>query len=332
MSYILDALKKSEQERKQPQRPGAIDLEGSLIHLRRRRTPGWAYALGAVLLLNVLLIAGLYVDRMGRHDTEASSASVSPIQRVDKVEASPEVSHAAQVMDTAAVSEALPAHAPQNSMPESSAPIVVPGYEAHQLPPGFEGASYSGRPSYEYQHTPPRGDFISYESPGYEASNEYRYGPQEQIAEGYEYIAPSSTPTHAPDPRYAAVVQEHAQAQWDMIAPKQTTAATPSQPMAPPRQAPIPASTVLAAPSIAARTPLLQEMDRGFVQQVPAIGFNSHIYSSNPEARRVMINNIYLREGEGFSGVVVKEIGEQYVVFEMHGRHFKLPVMKDWQP
>jgi general secretion pathway protein B len=44
-----------------------------------------------------------------------------------------------------------------------------------------------------------------------------------------------------------------------------------------------------------------------------------------------MINNVYLREGDGFSGLTLEEIGEFYVVLSYQGQDFKTPVLKDWQ-
>jgi hypothetical protein len=64
--------------------------------------------------------------------------------------------------------------------------------------------------------------------------------------------------------------------------------------------------------------------------KVKPLRFNSHIYSDDPSARRVMINNIYLREGQELSGIQVLEIGELDIVFEKAGTQFKLPAMRDW--
>jgi len=64
--------------------------------------------------------------------------------------------------------------------------------------------------------------------------------------------------------------------------------------------------------------------------RVPNLLFNSHIYSESPSARRVMINNIYLREGQQFLGMEVVEIGEFNIVFKKDGVLFKLPAMRDW--
>lgn len=56
MSFILDALKKAESERSRQSGPVLMDVR---IAAPRRRLPGWAWALGGVLLANLLVLAWL---------------------------------------------------------------------------------------------------------------------------------------------------------------------------------------------------------------------------------------------------------------------------------
>ncbi|KZZ58607.1 hypothetical protein A3762_07595 [Oleiphilus sp. HI0125] len=74
----------------------------------------------------------------------------------------------------------------------------------------------------------------------------------------------------------------------------------------------------------------LHEISNSARPRVPKLLFNSHIYSSDPSARRVMINNIYLREGQMFEGMTVLLIDENHVVFEKQGQQFKIAAMRDW--
>ena len=56
MSLILEALKKSEAERQRGKAPGLF-VEQAVAPLRgRQRTPGWAYALGVLLVVVVALL------------------------------------------------------------------------------------------------------------------------------------------------------------------------------------------------------------------------------------------------------------------------------------
>tara|TARA_R110001606_G_scaffold17651_2_gene68081 strand:+ start:211 stop:402 length:192 start_codon:yes stop_codon:yes gene_type:complete len=58
--------------------------------------------------------------------------------------------------------------------------------------------------------------------------------------------------------------------------------------------------------------------------------FNSHIYSTDPNASRVMINGHYLRQGDSFSGITVEEVTEDGVVLGKQGRIFRVGIVRDW--
>jgi general secretion pathway protein B len=60
MSFILDALKKSEMERQRQSLPGLMDTRASP---RRARLPLWAVGLGLLLLVNLLVLAFLLWHR-----------------------------------------------------------------------------------------------------------------------------------------------------------------------------------------------------------------------------------------------------------------------------
>ncbi|WP_417531892.1 general secretion pathway protein GspB [Marinobacter lipolyticus] len=78
------------------------------------------------------------------------------------------------------------------------------------------------------------------------------------------------------------------------------------------------------------RVPHLVELPLPFQKSIPDLIFNSHIYSSEPTARRVMINNQYMRAGDSFSGIRVERITEEGVVLSKNGRQFRVGVVRDW--
>lgn len=80
----------------------------------------------------------------------------------------------------------------------------------------------------------------------------------------------------------------------------------------------------------AGRVPHLVELPLSFQKSVPDLTFNSHIYSSSPASRRVMINNTYLRVGDYFEGLRVDDITEDGVVLSRNGRRFRVGVVRDW--
>jgi general secretion pathway protein B len=70
MSFILDALRKSEHERQRQAAPGIADLRPASPH--PPRLPAWSIALGILLLANIVIVAVL-VMRYG--DSNASGAA-----------------------------------------------------------------------------------------------------------------------------------------------------------------------------------------------------------------------------------------------------------------
>jgi len=56
MSYILDALKKSEKERQKRTAPDPLEIHDYIAHETKNRRPVWAYVLSLVVILNIGLL------------------------------------------------------------------------------------------------------------------------------------------------------------------------------------------------------------------------------------------------------------------------------------
>ena len=78
------------------------------------------------------------------------------------------------------------------------------------------------------------------------------------------------------------------------------------------------------------RVPHLVELPLSFQKSVPDLTFNSHIYSSDPSASRVMINNRYLSPGQSFGQLTVETITEDGVVLSKNGQRFRVGIVRDW--
>lgn len=78
------------------------------------------------------------------------------------------------------------------------------------------------------------------------------------------------------------------------------------------------------------RVPHLVELPMAFQRRVPDLEFNSHVYSSRPSARSVMINNRYLRMGDSMGPLRVERITEEGVELSMDGQRFRVGVVRDW--
>jgi general secretion pathway protein B len=137
MSFILDALKKSELERQRQTVPGLMD-SGPLV--RRPRFPLWAIALGALLAVNlaVLLIVLLRgTVHLGATPVIAASASatepgsLAPAAAAEPASgtAAPAPSAAASLaapVSVAATPSAAPANGERHFSPMDTAPVYAP--------------------------------------------------------------------------------------------------------------------------------------------------------------------------------------------------------------
>lgn len=152
MSYILDALKKSEAERQQQQAPGFAATPGQS---RTRSTPVWIWLVAGLLLINAAVLAALLLRPADQTAAAivampapvpgltTSDASFSEIvrdarQRTPAVSTPDEPAEAVAVATTArpVARPAQPREAPQSS-PASTAAPVSPGSSA-TLPTYFE--------------------------------------------------------------------------------------------------------------------------------------------------------------------------------------------------
>ncbi len=75
MSFILDALRKSEHERQRQAGPGIADLQAA--GAARSRQPLWALVLGALLVLNVAVVIALVLRGSGREPPAAPATATA---------------------------------------------------------------------------------------------------------------------------------------------------------------------------------------------------------------------------------------------------------------
>lgn len=76
MSFILDALRKSEHERQRQTAPGVADLRSAAV--AQARFPAWAIALGVLLLANIVIVALLVLRKVEPIENASAPTSASP--------------------------------------------------------------------------------------------------------------------------------------------------------------------------------------------------------------------------------------------------------------
>ncbi|MEC7376238.1 MAG: general secretion pathway protein GspB [Pseudomonadota bacterium] len=250
MSYILDALRKSETERRQGQVPD-LGQQVQLIHRPKKKGVSPVVWVAVALALNAAVLAYVFWperDGLVSAAPEATTPDARPVLPASETTADP--------APGAAIEPELEAQ-PESAVPESGS-----------LPP----------------------------SPGSRSAETPRV---------QEPVVPTVPP-----------VQERATIIVPSVDASDGNAAA--------------ADNLQVAPEQAGRVPHLVELPLTFQKGIPDLTFNSHIYSSTPASRRVMINNSYLRIGDSFQGLRVEDITEDGVVLSRDGRRFRVGVVRDW--
>jgi general secretion pathway protein B len=129
MSFILDALKKSEIERQRQTVPGLMDTR---IAGRRNRLPIWAVALGVLLGINLLVLSFV----LWRKDAPAAHAS-----RPAAAAATPAPDAAPPATDHFSPLDSAPVYAPEIPVPSADGAAPLQSPIAHLGSAGGAGSS-----------------------------------------------------------------------------------------------------------------------------------------------------------------------------------------------
>ncbi len=79
--------------------------------------------------------------------------------------------------------------------------------------------------------------------------------------------------------------------------------------------------------------PSVFSLDRQLQKSIPAINYGAHIYASDNKSGFVILDGVKRRAGEKISnGVYIEKINEDLVVLSFRGVIFSLPAMKNWNP
>lgn len=215
MSYILDALKKSEQERGHGSAPGVQTLHSSSLSYHTSSTPLWPYLLLGAVLVNLAALVFFMMDR----ETDGTTALQPAV-----------VTQAADETGTVQQLAARPA-------------AVIPEVE-------------------------PADDIV------------YK-------------------PVSMPD-----------------------------------RQQPLPAAVPTRSINTARAGASVVEMDElpfDLLQQIPAMEFSAHVYSSNPVQRSLVINGRFMEEGDYLAGdLYLSEITPDGAIFDFQGQRFQRRIVSAW--
>lgn len=137
MSFILDALKKSEAERQRKSTPGFADVPGARAP---SGAPRWLWAVGGLLAINLAVLMALLL-RPGGEAAPVAGAVTTPLELPD-VQPAPSVS---ELVDAARESqrEAQPAGSIATERARPVVPAPVPEPEPARAKPGVDVGSLS---------------------------------------------------------------------------------------------------------------------------------------------------------------------------------------------
>ena len=330
MSYILDALERSERERKQGELP-SFRQDQALLYMGKERKSPWLIVVSGVLLLNALVLFYIYYS--------------SNSDEKDVVSANPSGALVTNVVSSPNEASTKPVTTLLSSASGQSDSIPIPVSKGVQMPASVVAPSI---PSLTRQQPSERTQSIPVQNlPVQKVMVE-----QVVIATPQVSRVDEPTPPSVVRPNASLVVAPEAEAiKFERIDPSVAQSVAESSvveedvklsPLVVVSDVPLDAdwnvderALLNTEPPIEERenfdgVAYLSEISSSSRPRVPKLIFNSHIYSSMPSARRVMINNIYLREGQVFQGMTLLAIDEEFVVLEKQGQQFKLPVMRDW--
>lgn len=314
MSFVLDALKRSEQDRHQGKVPNFSEQNG-LMHLSKQKGPIWPYVLIGVLTLNAMVFLYIHFSSDEILPAQSAEKGLAPSEQSLEMRAAPKQIKPNSVASAYPASQKADAKVMSGLTERSNTKLQDPrlmsdpengAYNTQGLSADIKGGLGAGDIDWAAKEAEAKRLIQDSQTSKNEAGN---LKPERE--EAPEIIRPKKVPAGGalPFPEIAGSASVRASASEAKI-------------------------DIQPGPAVELDTykdvPYLYDIQGSARPRVPSLIFNSHIYSDSPSARRVMINNIYLREGQSLSGIEVKRIGETDVVFKKEGTLFRLPAMRDW--
>lgn len=329
MSYILEALRKVEQQREELPAHGLLSrrryysaLDG---HVGARH---WLFVFAAMVVaaLSGMVAANLITERDADASAPAAVQSVSP-QAAPPVSATPQAVPPARPVKPAAPAARRPSPPPP-LQPVSVAPPRLPGPryqptgQAAVQAPRSEGALTQ---SQSPQEGSPEGQPVPAPEPQTPPETKQPTSPAQPEETELATVATPASPrsaaarhSPAPSPRDHAG-QASAVEPLDRIPPPKSVEVQPFRPHDVLR----PPAARRAAP--ASEPPLFSTLSSQFQSMVPKMTINAQVYSTLSKQRFVVINMKRYNEGQSTAdGVTIESIRQHDIIFAYHGQRFRL--------
>jgi general secretion pathway protein B len=306
MSFILDALKKSESDRQRQSGPALFEVK---VAPPKSRFPVWAIAIAALLVVNMIIV-GWMLLRRSSHGEDTTAANTPPAATSATTAGAGAAVPSPSASATPAPTAAAPNGMPLNSMQPNSTPAgVSPGSASPGGPQPANPQYGSGSPSSmsagseQAANTPAPSQGQS--SPG---QNQQGTG----SVQGRMPQRDQSEPTLAGSARGAGGANTDPAANPDDYTP----AAEPGSPL------------FRGHVKRGTESGLQLYQDAALVpgNTLPQLRLDLHVYAANPQDRFALINMHKMHEGESLQdGVRVESITPDGVVMSHNGSKFLLP-------
>lgn len=319
MSYILEALKKSDEERNRGTAPGLQTVQSPVVHAPEKRT-GWRYLLLFALLLN----AGLLTWWLGPW----KMTNPRTVQSNEQQQSQPVVAQTGKGPDSyparapgksdTAVEPAVKPSPPTEHKRRLARIQPTPSNPADSLtePVSKAGAPVQAAPAPDQQPAQPARPAVKGPSAG---AREAKITPTavEQVKEKESKPAPAAPIKPAAKPEAVAAAPPSPAIEQLAKVMDQPAAGKPE----PTKVAPKAAGAESAEDK---QLPNLKTLPTAIRKEIPAITLSLLVYSNNPTDRMVNINGQMTREGqEVVPGLVLEQITREGAVFNYKGTRFQ---------
>lgn len=345
MSYLLDALKQSQQSDMSAEQ---YDLQSEQLKQQQalKRYRRLALVFGTSLAAFIAVAGGFTAGKWFQSTALLNAAEPAVIKVVKSEKSSPNKEVKEEGAETEAEKQQVAKLEPAKVAPTNTA--TIEGQLVHvQTPNGVQQMLLT-----------PNGQYIPMPSSQVTSAAGYNQQNMQQVMPVQNYNQPAFNPQSNYNPNNAqntAVFgqnQNTASAQLDMskykVLGKPINGSTQSQQTSDPELDAVPTTLknafaqaiqdveknqdyeVTQASKTSSRVEPVELLPDGLQSMLPSIKYQAHIYSSSADKRWIKLNGRELHEGESIGALTVTEITPEQSVLDFDGYEFSLKALQDW--
>ncbi|KDC53568.1 general secretion pathway protein GspB [Pseudoalteromonas sp. S3431] len=343
MSYLLDALKQSQQSDMSAEQ---YDLQSEQLKQQQalKRYRRLALVFGTSLGAFIAVAGGFTVGKWFQSSTLLNAAGPAVIKVVESEKSAPKED--AKKIDTEVEKQQVAKLEPAKVAPTNTA--TIEGQLVHvQTPNGVQQMLLT-----------PNGQYIPMPSSQVTSAAGYNQQNMQQVMPVQNYNQPAFNPQNNYNPNNAQNTsvfgqnQNTASAQLDMskykVLGKPINGSNQSQQVSDPELDAVPTTLknafaqaiqdveknqdyeVTQASKTSSRVEPVELLPDGLQSMLPSIKYQAHIYSSSADKRWIKLNGRELHEGESIGALTVREITPEQSVLDFDGYEFSLKALQDW--